>query len=147
MALAASGEGGGALADVAGELLAALAAAPGRVDSAVSSVFEVFLTEISQNYFGQRWADEHEYSVWARLTDDPRAWGYGSDDEISPLRWLVEVTSRWFDGRTLLSLEEWLPRFEAWADDRASLVRRTTPGALDPAAFPGPPSDRLALDE
>jgi hypothetical protein len=105
-------------------------------ERAVRDALESLLKAISQNYFAQDWAAEHEFSVWARLTDDGRAWGYGSADEIGPLRWLVELTGCWFDGHRLVTIDEWRPRFDAWADEQLKLVRRMTPGALDPSPFP-----------
>lgn len=117
----------------AGALLEALDGAPCGED-AVRATFATLLGAISQNYFGQEWAAEHEFSVWARLTDDPRAWGYGSEDELAGLRWLVDLTDRWFDGKELLPVHAWLPRFEAWANEQRAMVKRVTPGALDPDA-------------
>ena len=122
-------------------LLAALDANPGDAVAAVRDVLESLLAATSRNYFAQDWAAEHEFSVWARLTDDRRAWGYGSEEEIAPLRWLVALTGRWFDGHTLLTLEEWRPRFEGWAEMQHAMVRRVTPGALNPNPFPPSPGD------
>jgi len=121
-------------------LVASLEARPGDAAAAVRDVLELLLAATSRNYFAQDWAAEHEFSVWARLTDDPRAWGYGSEEEIAPLRWLVELTGRWFDGQRLVTLDEWRPRFEAWAEMQHTMVRRVTPGALNPNPFPPPPS-------
>ena len=58
------------------------------------------------------------------------------EEEIGPLRWLVGLTGCWFDGQELVSIEEWRPRFEEWADAQYRLVRRMTPGALNPMPFP-----------
>ena len=121
-------------------LIAALDAHPGDAAAAVRDALESLLGATSRNYFAQDWAAEHEFSVWARLTDDRRAWGYGSEEEIAPLRWLVELTGRWFDGHRLVTLDEWRPRFEAWAEMQHAMVRRVTPGALNPTPFPPPPS-------
>ena len=117
-------------------VLAALDAGAPDGELAVRTELAALLTAISKNYFAQDWAAEHEFSVWARLTDDPRAWGYGSEEEIGPLRWLVDHTGCWFDGKDLVRLDEWRPRFEAWANEQLKLVRRMTPGALDPSPFP-----------
>lgn len=117
-------------------LLAALDADACDGERAVQVVLESLLESISRNYFAQDWAAEHEFSVWARLTDDSRAWGYGSEEELGPLRWLVELTGCWFDGKELVPVAEWRPRFEAWANEQLKLVRRMTPGALDPSPFP-----------
>ncbi len=113
-------------------LLAALNAAAGDAEAAVRSTLATLLAAVSRNYFAQDWAAEHEYSVWARLTDDPRAWGYGSEEEIAPLRWLVELAGRWFDGREMITVQAWQPRFEAWAETQHGMVRQVTPGALKP---------------
>ncbi|MCL4231220.1 MAG: hypothetical protein KJ053_06540 [Dehalococcoidia bacterium] len=121
--------GGNAAAEA---LLGALNASAGDPETAVRSVLASLLRQMSRNYFAQDWAAEHEYSVWARLVDDPRAWGYGSEEEVAPLRWLVEITGRWFDGTEMLTVEAWQPRFEAWAETQHGMVRQVTPGALKP---------------
>lgn len=119
----------------AARLLLAGLEATGDAREAASTALACLLEAVSQNYFAQPWAAEHEYSVWARLTDDARAWGYGSEEEIEPLRWLTGLTGFWFDGQQLLTAEEWRPRFEAWAEGQRDLVRRMTPGALNPEPF------------
>lgn len=116
----------------AAALLRALAMNPLDPAAAVRSVLASLLGAMSRSYFAQDWAAEHEFSVWARLTDDRRAWGYGSDEEIAPLRWLVDLTGRWFDGKEMATVEEWRPRFEAWAETQHGMVRQVTPGALKP---------------
>lgn len=107
----------------------------GNVREAARGAFVELLEAMSQSYFGQEWAAEHEFSTWARLTDDRRAWGYGSEEELAPIRWLVERTGCWFDGRELVAVDQWRPRFEEWAETQAALVRRMTPGALENNAF------------
>jgi hypothetical protein len=106
------------------------------VDEALERLFEERMAAISESYFGEHWTAENAYSIWARLTDDTRAWGYGSEQEIAPLRWLVEVSRCWFDGQRLLPLDEWRECYERWAAQQEALVRRMTPGALDPGLFP-----------
>ncbi len=113
-------------------LLRALEVNPLDPAAAVRSVLASLLGAMSRSYFAQDWAAEHEFSVWARLTDDRRAWGYGSEDEIAPLRWLVDLSGRWFDGKEMLTVEEWRPRFEAWAETQHGMVRQVTPGAIKP---------------
>jgi len=104
--------------------------------AAVRRVFASLMTATSQDYFAQDWAPGHEFFVWARLADDRRAWGYGNQNEIAALRWLVDATGCWFDGNQLLTLEQWRPRFEEWAEMQYRLVRRMTPGALEDNPFP-----------
>lgn len=104
----------------------------GSAEGILGGLLAESLAAISQNYFAQDWAAEHEYSVWARLNDDPRAWGYGSDEELAPVRWLVDRADCWFDGKELLPLHAWIPRFEAWANEQRAMVKRVTPGALAP---------------
>lgn len=113
-------------------LLRALDVNPLDPAAAARSVLASLLGAMSRSYFAQDWAAEHEYSVWARLTDDRRAWGYGSEEEIAPLRWLVDLTGRWFDGKQMLAVDEWRPRFEAWAETQHGMVRQVTPGAIKP---------------
>lgn len=120
------------MAEAAGNADGAQAA----VDDALERLFEERMAAISQSYFGEHWTAENAYSIWARLTDDTRAWGYGSESEIAPLRWLVDVSGRWFDGQRLLTLTEWSECYDRWAAGQEALVRRVTPGALSPEAFP-----------
>jgi len=110
--------------------------AQAAVDDALERLFEERMAAISESYFGEHWTAENAYSIWARLTDDTRAWGYGSGPEIAPLRWLVEVSGCWFDGQRLVPLDEWSGCYEQWAAQQEALVRRMTPGALDPGLFP-----------
>ncbi len=119
-------------------LLAAIDAHPDDPGAAVCDVLRSLLAATSRNYFAQDWAADHEFSVWARLTDDHRAWGYGSEEEVAPLRWIVELADCWFDGRQLITADQWRPRFEAWAEMQHSMVRRVTPGALNASPFPPP---------
>jgi hypothetical protein len=109
----------------------------GRIfEDALERLFEERMSAISQSYFGEYWAEENAYSIWARLTNDPRAWGYGSENELGPLRWLVSLVDCWFDGQQLVAGEEWRERYERWACQQESLVRRMTPGALGGESFP-----------
>lgn len=124
---AAAGRGGAAPA----ALRAALETAP-SASIALLDTFAGFMERIAETYFDQPWNEEHQFNVFARLTDDGRGWGYGSEDEIAPLRWLWEQTGRWFDGSRLRTRDDWLPEFGAWADGQRQLVERMTPGALTP---------------
>ncbi len=108
------------------------------VDEALERLFEECMAAISESYFGEHWTAENAYSIWARLTDDTRAWGYGSEREIAPLRWLADQSSCWFDGQRLVPLDEWGDRYEQWAGQQEALVRRMTPAALDPDRFSSP---------
>jgi hypothetical protein len=96
------------------------------------------MTAVAMEYFGQPWAPENEYSIWARISNDPRAWGYGSAAELEPLDWLADATGYWYDGNAPLPLAAWLPRYEQWAEGQAALVRAHTPGALQPQCGDGP---------
>lgn len=116
-------------------LLAALDSNPGDSEEAARVALAALLEVVSQNYFAQPWAPELEFSVWARLTDDPRAWGYGSEEEIAPLRWLTALTGHWYDGIKLLPTAEWQERFDSWAEGQRDIVRRVMPGALSPEPF------------
>jgi hypothetical protein len=106
------------------------------VDDALERLFEERMAAISESYFGDHWTAENAFSLWARLTDDRRAWGYGGEQEIAPLRWLVAVAQCWFDGQRLVPLSEWCACYEQWAGEQEALVRRMTPGALEPGLFP-----------
>lgn len=117
------------------KLLAALDRAP-SLEIALLDVFAEMMEAISETYFGQSWANEHEYSLFARLRDDRRAWGYGAEDEIGPLRWLHEVSGTWYDGKRLRAGEDWEAAYEDWAGGQEAMVRRQTPGALTPPPFP-----------
>lgn len=112
-------------------------------EQALKEQFHARMSAISKSYFGEPWAVETAYGVWGRLNDDPRVWGYGSEDEITPLRWLAGATDCWYDGKDLLPVAAWEIRYEPWAEQQLNLVRRTTPGALNPEPFP--PS-RIAED-
>jgi len=126
-AAASSDTGGRAPAD----LLAALDSAPSP-EIALLDTFAALMERIANTYFNQPWNEEHQFNVFARLTNDSRAWGYGSDDEVEPLRWLWQTTGLWFDGTRLRGSGEWLAEFEVWAEGQRQLVRRMTPGALNP---------------
>lgn len=125
-----------AVAVAARTLLTALERAP-SMEIALIDVFASLMESISDTYFGRPWTDDHEFSVYARLIDDRRAWGYGSEEEIEPLRWLRDTSCSWYDGKRLRDIEDWEADYEAWAAGQEAMVRRRTPGALNPPAFPG----------
>ncbi|HJP40526.1 MAG TPA: hypothetical protein QGF35_02320 [Dehalococcoidia bacterium] len=109
-----------------------------EVSEALASTFARLMVPISDSYFGRAWADEHQFCLYARLVEDHRAWGYGSDEEMKPLRWLREVTGCWYDGEKIRKLDEWELEYDGWAEGQAALVRRIRPGALRPDQFPPP---------
>ena len=106
------------------------------IDDVLERLYEERMAAISESYFGDHWTAENAFSIWARLTDDKRAWGYGGEQEIAPLRWLVGVSHCWFDGQRMVPLDEWAACYEQWAAQQESLVRRMTPGALGPGLLP-----------
>jgi len=134
LAAAATGDGD-APAGLAAELAGSVAE-PAIAAATLAGLFRSRMSAISREYFGSEWAPENEYSIWARLTNEARAWGYGGDAEIAPLRWLAEATGCWFNGQEILAFADWQPAYEQWAEQQVSLVRRMTPGALQPPAFP-----------
>ena len=106
------------------------------IDDVLERLYEERMAAISESYFGDHWTAENAFSIWARLTDDKRAWGYGGEQEIAPLRWLLDVSQCWFDGQRMVPLDEWSACYEAWAGQQEALVRRMTPGALSPGLLP-----------
>jgi hypothetical protein len=106
------------------------------IGDALERLYEERMAAISESYFGDHWTAENAFSIWARLTDDKRAWGYGGEQEIAPLRWLVGVSDCWFDGQRMVPLDEWRACYEQWAAQQEALVRRMTPGALGPGLLP-----------